>query len=92
MAFPPQEPRPFTVESIEELVPRQRGCYAIFTQTMEPIYVGKGDIRKKLLEHLQGRPPSIARHRPAFWKAIITTNPDGEQKRLIYELDPICNR
>jgi hypothetical protein len=51
MAFPSQNPRPFTRASIEALNPNQIGVYGIYHQ-YKWVYVGKGDIRTRLLAHM----------------------------------------
>lgn len=83
--------RPFIRQSIEALTPRQKGCFCLFTDSMDAIYVGSGDIRQELLSLLAGSSPCVLQHRPTFWKAALSRTPDSDVKRLIHELDPICN-
>ena len=91
MPFPQQPPRAFTKEGIESLDPGQMGCYGIYKPGVW-IYVGKGDIRARLLAHLNGDNPRITRQAPTQYVAVITHDYDNEEKRLIAELDPVCNR
>jgi hypothetical protein len=56
------------------------------------IYVGRGDIRTRLLEHLNGGNPCITRQKPTHWVDVVTSNDGPEEKKLILEFDPICNQ
>lgn len=91
MPFLPQEPKPFTRDYITSLDPDQNGCYGLF-RTGVWVYVGKGDIRQRLLDHLNGDNACINRERPTQFVAMVTSNMDDNEKTLIRELDPICNR
>jgi hypothetical protein len=53
MPFVNQTPRPFTRTDVESLKENQMGVYAIFRGD-QCIYVGRGDIRQRLLTHLNG--------------------------------------
>lgn len=53
MPFPQQNPLAFTRANIENLNPNQLGCYGLYIQG-EWIYIGRGDIRQRLLDHLNG--------------------------------------
>lgn len=90
MPFPKQEPRPFTRENIEKITPGQKGCYGLFREN-QWIYVGKGDIRARLLDHYNGGNPCITRQRPTHWVDVVTANYDEVEKLLIKELQPVCN-
>ncbi len=98
MPFPPQPPRPFTLENIEAIQGNPTGVYGLFREETW-IYVGSGDIKKRLLEHYYGDNPSIDRENPTHWAVVImidkegkTTDPVPREKGLILELDPICNK
>ena len=90
MPFPEQEPRPFTQANVQSLDPEQHGVYGLFKQD-EWIYVGKGDIRQRLLDHLNDDNPCITRENPTHWVGEITANADAREKELIVELNPACN-
>ena len=47
------EMRPYTRENILTLKPNQNGVYGIFRDTVA-IYVGSGDLRERLLAHMNG--------------------------------------
>jgi hypothetical protein len=56
------------------------------------IYIGKGDIRDRMLAHFDGDNACIARNRPTQWVSIITANADATEKTLILEYTPTCNQ
>ena len=91
MPFVEQEPRPFTQEGIKRLNPDQHGVYGILGGDT-CIYVGKGDIRERLLRHLGGDIPCILRENPTHFVCGVTAKADNREKELITEFDPVCNR
>lgn len=92
MGFPNQTPRAFIKANVESITPGQFGCYGLFVNGGGWVYVGKGDIRKRLLDHLNGDNPCITRTRPTHWVDIVTNNLDALEKALILELQPSCNK
>jgi len=54
--------------------------------------VGKGDIRDRLLKHLNGDNPRIAHQAPDQWVSEVTSNMDVREKELILEFNPTCNQ
>lgn len=91
MPFVQQNPRLFTKGNIESLKPSQFGVYGLFRQNRW-IYVGKGDIRKRLLDHFNGDNSCINRERPTYWvDELANGNPSEREKALIIELNPVCN-
>lgn len=91
MPFPTQSPRPFTQAGIEWLKPNQNGVYGIF-RADRWIYVGRGDLRTRLLSHLNGGNPAITAQRPTHYVTLVTANDVDAEKRLILELQPITNQ
>lgn len=91
MPFPKQTPRAFTKQDVEVIKPGQFGVYGLFMQGAW-VYVGKRDIRTRLLCHLNGDNPRINRQQPTHWVSWVTSNMDDEEKRLIMELKPTCNQ
>lgn len=91
MPFPNQTPRSYTRANVEAINPGQHGCYGLFRGQMW-IYVGKGDIRRRLLDHLNGDNACITIHGPTHWVDWVTANMDAEERRLIVELNPTCNK
>lgn len=93
MTFVQQTPRIFTKSNIEALNPNQYGVYGIFKQG-QWIYVGKGDIKTRLLAHLNGDNPCIIGAGPTHWVDEVCLDPlmSTREKRLILELNPTCNQ
>ncbi len=91
MPFPEQYPRAFTEAGIGAIPPGQLGCYGLFKQD-QWTYVGKGDIRSRLLAHVGGDNACIARAAPTHWVYVLTSDMDGEERRLVRELTPACNQ
>ena len=56
------------------------------------VYVGKGEIRQRLLEHLNGDRPCIRRCSATHFVIMETADMDNEKERLVLELNPVCNR
>jgi len=93
MPFPQQTPRTFIKENIEAINPGQIGVYGLFKEGSW-VYVGKGDIRERLLDHLNGDNPCITWARPTHWFDEVTNvDPSLREKQLILELSPrlLCN-
>ncbi len=84
-------PREFTKANVKSLNPNQMGCYGLYKSTGW-VYVGKGDIRARLLSYLNGENACITREKPTHWVDVVTTDMDNEEKRLIVAHDPICNK
>ena len=91
MPFPDQTPRAFNRTNIENLNTGQMGCYGLYREDGW-VYVGKGDIRARLLDHLNGDNPCITRENPTSWVDEVTGNSDARERELIAELDPVCNK
>jgi len=91
MPFPKQDARPFARQHIEAIKPGLLGCYGLFGGG-QWIYVGKGDIRARLLAHLNGDNPCITRMAPTHYVDAVTPDMDRMEKQLILELEPACNQ
>jgi hypothetical protein len=83
--------RPYTSVDVLMLQEGQNGVYGIFRGTA-CIYVGKGDVRSRLLDHLNNDNPCISSNKPDQWTAVITPDADDLEKKLIYEYKPFCNK
>ena len=81
----------FSRTDIETLTPGQQGCYGLFFRSVW-IYIGKGDIRQRLLDHLNGDNECINRYRPSHWMALVTDDADRLERELIQEYLPLCNQ
>ena len=91
MPFPEQTPKTFTKAEVTALNKDQMGCYGLFRDGSW-IYVGRGDIRANLLAHLNGDNPCITSQSPTHWVDVVTADHVEEEKRLIVEFDPVCNK
>jgi hypothetical protein len=91
LPFPQQTPRAFTKTNIEVITPGQIGCYGLFRDGAW-VYIGRGDIRARLLNHLGGGNPCITRQKPTHYVDVVTTDDEATEKRLIVEFQPICNQ
>ena len=91
MPFLQQTPRVFNKEDVEALFPDQFGVYGLYDAN-NWIYVGKGDIRTRLLAHLNDDNPCITRNSPTHYVTEVTANADQREKELILEYDPVCNK
>ncbi len=90
MPFLKQADRPFTKYFIESLDTNRMGVYGIFNKN-KCIYIGRGDIRKRLLDHLNGDNQCILSLKPTHWFGEITTEMFERERELIRELHPVCN-
>lgn len=93
MSFPQQTPRFFTRQDVLSLNPNQFGVYGIFNQ-FRWIYVGKGDIRERLLAHLNGDIPAILAAGPTHWVGEVCgqLSMHNREKQLILVCGPHCNQ
>jgi hypothetical protein len=92
VGFQNQTPRAFTKTNVEAITPGQFGCYGLFINQGGWVYVGKGDIRKRLLDHLNGDNPCITKNSPTHFVSVVTNDMDNAEKALILELTPSCNK
>ena len=91
MPFPRQDPKPFVQERIERIRDGQKGCYGLYGGG-EWIYIGSGDIKQRLLDHVRGDNPCLSRQRPTHWVDVVTADYKEREKRLIREYNPVCNQ
>ena len=87
----------FTRYNVESINPYLRGVYGLLKTPLWEgdvwIYVGKGNIRQRLLDHLNGDNPFISREQPTYFEYEVTLgDPSAREKQLILELAPVCNR
>jgi hypothetical protein len=90
MPFPPQNPAEFTRVRAEAIRFNQFGVYGLFRQGLA-VYVGKGDIRQRLLDHLDGDNSCITSQAPTHFLIEVTSDMDARERQLILELQPFCN-
>jgi hypothetical protein len=83
--------RPYTRQNIEILNPNQNGIYGIFKGD-DAIYIGSGDIRERMLSHINGDNRCITQNTPNQWTAeIVSGDPTPREGALIQEYNPPCN-
>jgi hypothetical protein len=82
----------YTRSEIEAISPNQIGVYGIYNAS-QWIYVGKGDIRDRMLAHFNGDNICINRNAPTGWVGELTHgDPSNRERELILELNPCCNK
>ncbi len=91
MPFPKQTARAFTRANIENLKTGQMGVYGLYKQG-QWIYIGRGDIRARLLDHFNGDNACIVRAVATHWYDVVTADHVAQEKKLILEYDPACNQ
>ncbi len=91
MPFPKQTPRAFNKTKVAGLNTGQIGCYGLY-RANTCIYVGRGDIRARLIAHLNGDNSCIKRESPTDFVSVVTSEDEAKEKRLIAELQPVCNQ
>jgi hypothetical protein len=89
MGFAQQYPRPYTQAGIGELDYGQSGVYGVLAESTW-IYIGKGNIRERLLAHLKGDNACIRGLNPTHYVCEITVNAGARARELAVELSPIC--
>jgi hypothetical protein len=89
--FNDRNPKPFNRSTIMLLAPSQTGVYGLFN-SVRPVYVGRGEIRQRLLDHLNGDNSCITRNNPTTWLYEVTWNDEAREKELILECQPSCNQ
>jgi len=67
------------------------GVYGLL-KSNQWVYIGSGDIRQRLLDHLNGDNSCIVSEKPTHWVDVVTANYIEEERRLILECDPVCNK
>src|SRR2546421_6839329 len=90
--FPRQIPATFTRTDIEaiEVTPGYLGCYGLFKADVW-VYVGCGDVRARLLAHLNGDDACISKLRPTRLVLAVASDTTALERRLLSEHQPVCN-
>jgi hypothetical protein len=82
---------PFNRFTVESLPANRVGVYGLFLGN-HWIYIGQGDIRTRLLAHLNGDNPCITLNRPSHFVYELTPSAQARERQLILELGPTaCN-
>ena len=92
MPFNNADWHPYTISHLHLLDPGQNGVYGIFSDN-EPVYVGSGDIRERMIAHLNGDNDCITSNTPNQWLGeLVPGDPKAREGELIQELRPRCNQ
>jgi hypothetical protein len=91
MLFPVQNLRAYSRSYVEALPPSQMGCYGLYTSGAW-VYIGKGDIRARLLAHLNSNNSCITRAAATGFAFVVTQNYDAEEVRLLAGARTLCNK
>ena len=78
-------------EDVQRLADGQIGVYGVL-RNEQWIYVGRGDIKQRLLAHLNGDNPCILKENPTHFVAELAQYPEKRERELIIELAPVCNQ
>jgi len=89
MIFPPQKPRLFDRASVEAFAAGIVGCYGLFCRDRW-VYIGAGEIRERLLAHLDGDHPWTANHQPTHWVLVETAEYATVANDLVLACGPVC--
>ena len=90
MPFNNDRPWSFDRQAIESFQAGQTGVYAIYNARTW-IYIGRGDIRQRLLDHLNGDIPSLNANSPTHFRAEVTDDSIKREQQLLREYSPACN-
>ncbi len=83
----------WTKSWIEFKAPNEPGVYSLRDREGRLIYVGKGNIRERLLSHWNRENSTdlaIWSHNPRTFRFELTRHPAERQAELVRELHPIC--
>ena len=89
MTFPPQKPQPFERAAVAAIPDGLLGCYGLFCRDRW-VYIGAGDIRARLLAHLEGDRPWALAEQPTHWVAVETRNYEAVARDLVLACGPSC--
>jgi excinuclease UvrABC nuclease subunit len=84
----------FNMSWIEFKAPNAQGVYCLLDKGGKVIFIGKGNIRDRLLSHWNRETSddeAILNHAPAFFRFELTDSPTEREVELIRQLKPSCN-
>lgn len=90
MPFPTQDAKAFSRSEIMALQDGQMGVYGLYNQD-QWIYVGGGNVRGRLVGHLNRDNNCIGFQSPTHMVFEYTDDHEDRVKALITELSPHCN-
>lgn len=91
MSFPHQPYKVLNPHTIAA-APDEEGLYGLFRVQPDGgyrcVFVGFGNIRRRLRRHIEGVPPEILAESPTFWVTARTSAIEEMHARLVEEYDP----
>ena len=90
MPFPAQDAKGFSRRDIMALQDGQMGVYGLYKDE-QWVYVGSGNIRARLVGHLNRDNNCIGFNAPNGLVIEVTDDHENRAKALIAELRPTCN-
>ena len=91
MAFAQQTTKKFTKKVVLEFKQVILGVYGLFREG-KCVFVGKGNIRERLLGHLLNDNVCLNVAWPSHWVYEATEKADARWKELLLDLEPDCNK
>lgn len=79
---------------IEFKAPNAQGVYSLLNKDGKALFIGKGNIRERLLSHWNQENSTDAEiwsYAPTFFRFELTTRPAEREAELIREFKPSCN-
>lgn len=91
MTFKSLMARPFRLDQVQTVPPYVVGVYGLFNADA-CVYVGRGQIRDRLLSHLRGDNPAITLMRPDRFVIELTLDYERRERELIFAYRPLVNQ
>jgi hypothetical protein len=90
MGFRASSSHEFSTVGLLAVPPGAIGVYGIF-RTDGWVYIGQGQILERLLSHLRGDNPCIARSGATNFVFELSMNPVERERELLREISTSCN-
>lgn len=84
---------PFTLEGVIQ-APDKEGVYLIVSHNLDPIYVGRGNLRKRLTSHYHRKDlvdKCIWSNNPAHYYQEVCSDSEEREKKLLSKIPTSCN-
>lgn len=81
----------FNMMGLSVVPPHAVGVYGL-RNSRGIVYIGKGELRSRLLSHLRGDNPEITKHRPTEFTFEFNPDPDDRERWLISYYMPPANK
>ena len=85
----------WNISWIEFKAPNAEGVYSIQDQEGKVIFIGKGNIRERLLTHWNrenSKDAAVWNYNPCSFRFELTDHPADREAELVRELKPICRQ